>query len=125
MPPPVQFPAVQTILQTLIANWTAGNGGVAPNLVGPRTHNTPMFAWDTLADLLNSSARGDPLIQPATIGKAGQGHTANLVVALTTGVGAFPPMPDGGLDSTNNIYLAPGSPEITTIINWIEGGCLP
>jgi hypothetical protein len=119
----VGFQQVQSILNTITANWTAGNGGVAPDYLG--AHRTQTFAWDTRANLLNSVARGDKLIQPGIIGQKGLGATANLVVALTTGVTPFPAMPDGGLNSTNGVFLTPDSPEIKTIIAWIEGGCLP
>ena len=119
-----QFNDVQTILKKIISDWTTGNGNIAPDLLGPGTHNTATFAWDTKQNLLNSSARGIPLIQPAIIGQKGMGATANLVVVLTTGVAPFAPLPDGGLDSQNGQYLAIGSPQIQTIISWIEGGCL-
>jgi hypothetical protein len=70
------------------------------------------------------------MVQPAIIGQKGMGHTANIVQALTVGApnpagGSFPPMPDGGLDSNNGTFLDPNSPEIQTIINWIEDGCQP
>jgi hypothetical protein len=116
----VQFQDVQNILKNIIANWTKGNGA-PPNLLG--RHQTTLFAWDTKDELLKSTARGLPLIQPDIIGKAGQGATANLIVSLTKGVGAFPPMPDGGLDSQNGVFLTLNSPEIHTIITWIEAGC--
>lgn len=114
------FSDVKTILDTIVTNWTAGNGS-PPNLLVK--HKTATFAWDTKANLLASSARGLQLIQPEIVGQAGQGHTANLVVALTTGVAPFPPMPLDGLDSQNGIYLQLASPEITTIVAWIEEGC--
>jgi hypothetical protein len=116
------FNDVKTILEKIIADWTAGKGH-APDLLG--RHRTQTFAWDTKQNLLNSTARGLPLIQPAIIGKPGQGATANLVVALTTGVSPFPAMPDSGLNGSNNQYLTLQSPQIQTIISWIEGGCLP
>jgi hypothetical protein len=115
-----QFNDVKPILDKIIADWTAGNGG-PPDLLG--AHHTTTFAWDTKQNLLNSSARGVQLIQPAIIGQQGAGATANLVVALTTGVAPFPPMPFGGLDSENGVFLKIDSPEIKTIIAWIEGGC--
>jgi hypothetical protein len=115
-----QFKDVKPILDKIIADWTTGNGG-PPNLLG--VHHTATFAWDSKQDLLNSSARGIQLIQPAIIGQKGAGATANLVVALTTGVAPFPPMPDGGLDSQNGVFLTINSPQIQTIISWIEGGC--
>jgi len=115
-----KFSDVQTILDTIIANWTTGNGS-PPSLLA--RHKTVTFAWDTKANLLASTARGLQLIQPDVVGKAGQGATANLVVALTTGVAPFPPMPLDGLDSQNGMYLQLASPEITTIISWIEEGC--
>jgi hypothetical protein len=115
-----QFKDVKAVLEKIISDWTAGNGG-PPNLLG--VHQTAIFAWDTKQNLLNSSARGIQLIQPAIIGQKGAGATANLVVALTTGVAPFPAMPDGGLDSENGQFLSINSPQIQTIISWIEGGC--
>jgi hypothetical protein len=116
------FNDVKAILDKIIADWTAGNGS-PPDLTGAGTHNTALFAWDTKQNLLNSSARNLQLIQQGIIGQKGQGATANLVVALTTGVPGFPPMPDGGLNSMNNQYLTLASPQIQTIIAWIEAGC--
>jgi hypothetical protein len=116
-----QFKDVQTVLEKIISDWQTGNDGVAPNLLG--VHQTKIFAWDTKQNLLNSTARGVQLIQPAIIGQKGAGATANLVVALTTGVPPFPPMPDGGLDSEDGTFLTINSPQIQTIISWIEGGC--
>lgn len=115
-----QFNEVKTVLEKIIADWTAGNGA-PPNLLG--AHNTATFAWDSKQNLLNSSARGIQLIQPAIIGQKGSGATANLVVALTAGVKPFPEMPEGGLDSQNGKFLSINSPQIQTIISWIEGGC--
>jgi hypothetical protein len=109
--------------KTIIDNWTKGNGGTAPNLL--HAHSDTKFAWDTRDALLNSVSKGNQLIQPNIIGHAGQGHTANLVVALTVGVTPFLPMPDGGFDSQDGKFLAIDRPEIKTIIDWIEGGCLP
>jgi hypothetical protein len=116
-----QFKDVQAILEKIISDWTKGNGNVAPDLLGQ--HQTATFAWDTKQNLLNSKARGIQLIQPAIIGQKGAGATANLVVALTKGVSPFPPMPAGGLDSENGQFLSLNSPQIQTIISWIEGGC--
>ena len=45
------------------------------------------------------------------------------MIDLTVGLGAFPQMPLGGLDSNNNKFLDPNGSEIKTIIDWIEGGC--
>jgi hypothetical protein len=117
-----QFSDVKTILDKIISDWTTGNGG-APDLVGPSTHSNSNFGWANKQQLLSCAARGIQLIQPAIIGKPNLGATANLVVALTTGVRPFPPMPFGGLDSQNGQYLTINSPEIKTIISWIEGGC--
>lgn len=117
----MSYAPVKTVLDNIIAVWTAGNGA-PPDF--PTAHKSP-FAWDTAANLLASSARGLPMIQPAIIGKAGLGATANIVVALTTGVGGFPRMPFGGLDSNTQTFLDPKGPEIATIITWIEGGCQP
>jgi hypothetical protein len=117
------FTEVQAILNNITSTWRQGNDGVAPDYLG--AHQTTVFGWDTRDALVNSIARGKNLIQPEIIGKAGQGMTANLVVALTVGVTPFPRMPLGGLDSVNGQYLAADSAEIKTIISWIEGGCLP
>jgi hypothetical protein len=124
----VHFPEVKAVLDGIIATWTAGNGA-PPNFASPTNHGGP-FTWSTPAELLVSSARGLPMIQPAIIGQAGMGQTANIVLALTVGApkpggGNFPQMPDGGLDSNTGVFLTLASPEIQTIINWIEGGCLP
>jgi hypothetical protein len=116
------FNDVKTILDTIITNWTKGNGA-PPDLLG--AHQTAVFGWDTKDKLLKSFARGKQLIQPEVIGQKGKGGTANLVVALTVGVAPFPPMPFGGLDSNNGIFLAANSREITTIVQWIEAGCPP
>src|ERR1700735_4290877 len=118
---PVQFQAVKAILDSIIAGWTKGNGNIAPNL----GKHGPNFSFATRDLLVASVAKGVPLIQPEIIGKPGLGQSANLVVDLTTGVAPFPPMPYGGLDSVSGKYLDPNSPEIQTIIAWIEGGCLP
>ncbi len=118
---PIRFSDVNKVLSTIIANWTTGNGA-PPDLLG---EHGATFLLDTADHLKNASARGIRLIQPEIIGKAGQGKTANIVLALTTGVGGFPKMPDGGLDSTNNVFLTPDSPQIQTLVAWIEGGCLP
>jgi hypothetical protein len=125
---PVQFPVVKGVLDKIIADWTTGNGA-APNFARANKHGSP-FNFNTAADLVASSAKGVPMIQPAIIGKPGLGQTANIVLALTVGApnpsgGSFPKMPDGGLDSNNNMYLAPDSPQIKTIISWIEDGCQP
>lgn len=125
---PVQFPAVKAVLDKIITDWKTGNGA-PPNFLPANKHGSP-FKFDTAADLLASSARGLPMIQPAIIGKPGLGQTANIVLALTVGApkpggGSFPQMPDGGLDSNNNKYLALDSPQIKTIISWIEDGCQP
>src|ERR1700721_604741 len=98
-PTPVLFPAVKAVLDKFIADWSAS------------------------AALQTASAKGQRLIQPDIIGRPGLGNTANLVVDLTTGLGQFPKMPLGGLDSNSNKFLDPNGPEIKTIVNWIEGGC--
>jgi hypothetical protein len=116
---PVLFPAVKAVLDKIIVEWTAGNGA-SPDLIG--VHG-PSFSWSTSAALKAASAKGQPLIQPEIIGKPGLGNTANLVLDLTTGLGRFPKMPLGGLDSNNDKFLDPGGPEIMTIVDWIEGGC--
>jgi hypothetical protein len=121
------FSEVKTVLDGIIANWTAGNGS-PPHL--QQRHNpsdptgtTTVFAWDTRAKLLVSQARGLQLIQPDVIGKKGSGQNANIVAALTTGAGGFPRMPFGGLDSNNGVFLKPDSTEIQTLVSWIEEGC--
>jgi hypothetical protein len=123
-----QFSDVKTILDKIVADWTTAAGG-APQFSAAGNHGSA-FLWQTAAQLLASSARGLPMIQPAIIGQPGMGHTANIVLALTVGAPkpgggpSYPPMPDGGLKLDNN-FLALASPEIQTIISWIEGGCLP
>jgi hypothetical protein len=117
-PTTVLFPAVQAVLKKIIADYTVGNGG-APDL---SVHGAS-FSWDTRDALCAASAFGNPLIQSNIIGQIGLGKTANLVIDLTTGLSGFPRMPLGGLDSSNNTYLDPNSPEIQTIVDWIEGGC--
>jgi hypothetical protein len=115
------FIDVKNILDTIIANWTTGNGA-PPDLTG--VHG-PTFGWDTRAQLLAASAKGKQLIQPEIIGQPGLGKTANLIVDLTAGLAPFPRMPLGGLDSNTGTFLDLNSPEVQTIIAWIEGGCLP
>src|SRR5580700_5328523 len=118
VPPTVLFPAVQAVLNKIIDDWTTGNEG-PPNL---SVHGTS-FSWDTRDALRAAKAFGNQLIQDNIVGVKGLGKTANLVIDLTTGLGKNPPMPLGGLDSNNKKYLDPNSPEIQTIVNWIEGGC--
>ena len=117
------FSDVQSVLNGIITTWTTGNGD-PPDLKG--VHG-PSFGWSSKAELLAATAKGQPLIQPAIIGVAGKGKTANIIIDLTTGltVGGhvYPPMPLGGLDSNNPVYLDPNSPQITTIAAWIEAGC--
>jgi hypothetical protein len=106
------WPHVKQILDGLIADWTAANG-TAPNLRGK--HNDPNFGWATKDQLKNSKGRGFQLIQPGVAGK-----DTNLVKALTTGVGGFPQMPDGGP------YLTDPDPkykgQLDYIIKWIDEG---
>ena len=116
-----QFPEVKAILDRIIADWSAGNHG-PPDLLG---NHGDTFRWDTREALMAASARGIQLIQSGLVRAPNAGHQANLVLALTGGVGVNPPMPDGGLDSKNGVFLTLDSPEIQTIISWIEGGCLP
>jgi hypothetical protein len=117
----VQFPEVKAVLDKIIANWTVGNGG-PPDLAG---NHGATFKWDTADNLKNAFAKGIQLIQPNIIGQQGLGHTANIVLDLTAGIAPFPQMPLGGLDSSSGTFLDLTSPEIKTIIDWIEGGCLP
>ena len=119
---PVVFNDVKQVLDTIIANWQAGNGGVAPQLT--LVHGAS-FIWDTREHLLAATAKGIQLIQPGIIGQKGQGATANLVVAFTAGIPPYPQMPDNGLDSVSGTYLDLLSPQVQTIVQWIEGGCLP
>jgi len=128
---PVQFSAVQAVLNGIIGpngTWTLGNGA-PPDFVN---RHGSAFLFGTAEQLKATQARNVPLIQPNIIGVKGMGHTANIVLALTVGAprpvppgGSFPKMPPGGLDSNNALFLAPNSPEIQTIIQWIEDGCLP
>lgn len=113
--PIVVFAEVKAILEQTIADWKKLNG-VDPDLLGQ--HDTDKFSWDTADELKNSVAKGFPLIQPEVIGKVPKlGHTANIVIALQTGVNGFPRMPDGGPYRTDG--------EIQLIIDWIDGGCMP
>jgi len=126
----VRFKDVKNILDSIVADWTTKNGG-APDLTGRHGAN---FLWNTRDHLINATTKqhapqGNPiqLIQPEIVGKPGLGHTANLVTALTapSGVADFGQMPDGGLSSPSfqSLYLSLASPEIQTIVAWIEGGC--
>lgn len=102
------FARVQEILDKIVADWSLEHER-PPNL---RRHGLS-FGWRTKDELLQSSAFGKPLIDPAVIcGKAGD--TANLVVALRTGVSPFPKMPLGGPFA--------GEPEILEIVDWINSG---
>lgn len=125
------FHDVQDILNKIIADWTAGNGS-PPALV--QRHHATTFAWDTRDNLVESFVQFQnvryPLIQDSAK-RRGQGATANIVLALTVGVPfadgsgrSFPRMPFGGLDSNNDTYLSVDSPQIQTLVAWIEAGCL-
>jgi hypothetical protein len=118
-----QFADVKKVLDGIIAGWTAGNGA-PPDLTG--AHGAT-FLLDTREHLLAAQALGNRLIQDDVIGKPGMGQTANIVIALTnpTGVNNLGEMPLGGLDSVNGVFPSLDSPEIKTLIDWIEGGCLP
>jgi hypothetical protein len=116
------FTQVQAVLNKITATWTQGNGD-APDYLD--AHATTVFGWDSRDTLVKSIAKGNMLIQPEIIGKAGLGKTANIIVALTAGVAPFPQMPLDGLDSKSDNFLTINSPEVMTIISWIEGGCLP
>lgn len=125
----VRFADVKAVLDGIIANWTAGNG--APPMLTLK--HGPTFMWDTREHLLAAAFNRRnkppiPLIQPEIIGKVGLGITANIVVDLIKGLTPsnappYPQMPLGGLDSNSGKYLAAASPEIVTIVAWIEGGC--
>lgn len=110
--PTIVFSEVKAILDQTIADWKKING--EPDLLG--VHQTTAFSWNTAAELKNSSALGIPLIQPEVIGKVPkQGASANIVIALKTGVLGNPRMPLGGPFRTDA--------EIQVIIDWIDGGC--
>ena len=122
---PVTFDAVNKVLTKILDDWKAGNSNTAADL----SVHGPKFQIDTAEHLKTAIAKGQPLIQPEIIGKPGLGKTANIVLDLTTGLTTaagkkFPPMPQGGLNSTSSVFLDIQSPEIQTIIAWIEGGCL-
>jgi hypothetical protein len=111
--PTVVFSEIKPILDQAIADWTTVWGG-PPDLLG--VHATTKFSWNTALELKNSVARGLPLIQPGVIGQNPPlGATANLVVALKTGVAGYPRMPKDGPYRTDA--------EIQMIIDWIDGGC--
>jgi hypothetical protein len=118
-----KFADVKKVLDDIIAGWKTGNGG-APDLTGKHGAS---FLLDTRDHLLAAEALGNRLIQPDVIGKPEMGKTANIVVALTNpnGVNGFGQMPLGGLDSVNGQFLSLDSPQVQTIIAWIEDGCLP
>jgi hypothetical protein len=118
-----QFADVKQVLDGIMAGWTNGNNNVPPDL---SVHGNT-FLLDTREHLLAAEAFGFKLIQDELIGQAGKGQTANIVVALTNpdGVNQFGEMPLGGLDSKSGVFLTLDSPEVKTIIDWIEGGCLP
>ena len=125
-PAPVTFDAVNKVLTKILADWKVGNNNVAADL----GKHGPKFFIDTAEHLKAAVAKGQPLIQPDLIGKKDKGRLANLVIDLTTGLTTstgqkFPRMPIGGLSSTNKKFLDPAGPEIQTIVDWIEGGCLP
>jgi hypothetical protein len=130
VPSPV-FKDVQTVLNTIIKNWETGNGAPA-DLKG---RHGASFLWDTRDHLVAAqfTPRNQPpipLIQPEVIGKVGHGQEANIVVDLVKGLSTparqYPQMPFNGLDASGNgKYLNLNSPEVKTIIAWIEGGCLP
>ena len=124
-PSPVTFDAVNKVLTKILADWKVGNGNVAADLA----KHGPNFLIDTAEHLKAAVAKGERLIQPNLIGQKGQGKLANLVIDLTTGLTTntkkYPRMPIGGLNSTNGKFLDPAGPEIQTIVDWIEGGCLP
>jgi hypothetical protein len=123
-----RFTDVKNILDGIISNWTKGNGA-PPKLT--QQHSSNDFGWGTVEALKGAHAKGYPLIQPEVIGVAGKGQTANIVIELTTGGlkrmdnpnKTYPAMPSGGLDSNNNKFLTLESPEIKTIISWVEAGC--
>jgi hypothetical protein len=105
------FARVQEILNSAIANWTQQNG--RPPIL-PK-HGAG-FGWANRDQLVNSVAFGVPLIAPDTIGND-SAETANLIVALRTGVPGFPQMPIDGP------FLSDA--EINEIVEWIKYGALP
>ncbi len=114
--PTVVFAEVKAILDQAIADWIQLNG-VDPDLIGQHQPTTG-FSWNTVDELKKAVAKDLPLIQPGVIKQnPKQGHLANLVIALKTGVNGFPRMPFGGPYRTDG--------EIQLIIDWIDGGCAP
>ena len=107
---PIYFSRVRAILDGAGARWKERTGR-PPQLF----RHDASFGWRTRDALLNSTARGLPLITAENISQR-TGATSNLVVALKTGVAGFQRMPLGGpfLDA----------PEIQEIIDWIDGGAL-
>lgn len=117
---PVTFAQVKAILDQTMADWIQQNG--QPDLLGK--HQTAHFSWNTAAELLVSTAKGLPLIQPEVIAQIpARGVDANLVQALRVGalkpdgVHRFPRMPDGGPYRSQQ--------EIDVITQWIDEGCQP
>jgi hypothetical protein len=104
------FAMVKKILDDLVTAWKAKNER-DPNL----SLHGETFGWETRDQLVQARAFDFPLIDPSLVGN-GKGAQTNLVVALLQGVPGFPRMPLGGP------YLDPESPEIQTLIRWIDEG---
>src|SRR5258708_1606849 len=81
---------VKAILDGLIAGWRAKNNA-EPNLA----QHGSTFGWDTKEKLAAAKAFGKRLIDPSLVNN-GKAKQTNLYLALTTGVGSFSRMPNGG-----------------------------
>lgn len=104
----ISFVRVKEILSGAVAAWEKRTGDFAI-----LTKHDPGFSFATKADLLQSQAFGFQLVSPDDITNQ-TGATANLVVALRTGVNGFPRMPIGGP------FLSDA--EIDEIVDWIDNG---
>ena len=105
----VDYGRVKDILDNAIERWKTARGRT-PRLA---IRHGSAFKWNTKQNLLNATALGRRLIDPAMIGN-GRGHETNLVVALLRGVQNFNRMPSGG-------PFLPIS-EIAEITHWIDMG---
>jgi hypothetical protein len=116
-PATVRFIDVSNALNNILAAWKAQNG-VDPDL---NVHGAS-FDLTTKAGLLAAVGKGYQLIQPSVINN-GKGDQANIVIDLVTGMPAGgghparPRMPFGGP------YFDLSSPEVQTIIAWINANC--
>jgi len=105
------FARVQEILNSAIARWEQQHGRQAI-----LAKHDPAFGWGSRDQLVNSVAFGLPLISPDKIGND-RAESANLIVALRSGVPGYPRMPIRGP------YLSDA--EIDEIADWIKTGALP